>query len=48
MQTQTVIPFHPHLQNASILGAFNDNVDRFESDEHEPALRKWLRATGKI
>lgn len=28
--------------------SFNDNADRFESDEYEPALRKGLRANGKL
>lgn len=48
MQTQTAIPFRPDLSGTSFHAAFNYNVDRFESDEREPALRKWLRAAGKI
>lgn len=42
------LTFQNHFFARSMTQSFNSEVYQFASDEKEPGLRKWLRATGKI
>lgn len=42
------LSFQNHFFSQTMHQFFNTAVMNFESDESEPALRKWPRASGKL
>lgn len=40
--------FHDQFFSHSMKQSFNREVNRFQSDEREPAIRKFLRASSQL